>query len=357
MKHGIRRIAAKLATGSLVLTSLTGAAYSSGHFISGLQGQFPAYDLNDTYVFRSGRDGYTTIISSANPSAPGQQGPISGVTFGDEGLYNLHISLDGEFGTGMTLTFDFDGEAVNVGKIAAPNADVGEAGDTIGSGTVGEAMELEGGIHVWTGRGQDPFFGNGIDLAEFSANRAAGKFTPEVFEKSGDLFTGATASFIVAEIPNEMLGDEIKVFTTASVPYQGGWAQVSRHANVLFPYIFFADTPTVQEDHEQHRPDEDVEMRRKALVNNAFWAVSVADAQGGNAMAYANQVADAVMPDVLTYRPGSEAGYALGDLNGRALDDDAMNTVLEMMHGVAIDDRADDASRHTAEFPYIIPAE
>ena len=348
---------AKILATAIAIAALTGAAHASGHFISGLQGQFPAYDLNDTYVFESSREGYTTIISSANPSAPGQPGPISGVTFGEEGLYNLHISLDGEFGTGMTLTFDFEGDAVTVGKINAPNADVGDAGDTQGNGAVGQTIELDGGIHIWTGRGQDPFFGNGIDLAEFSANRSAGQFTPEVFEKSGDLFVGATASFIVADIPNDMLGNEIKVFTTTSVPYQDGWAQVSRHANVLFPYIFFADTPTVQEDHEQHRPDEDVAMRRKALVNNAFWAVSVANAQAGNEMAYANQVADALMPDVLTYQPGSEASYALGNLNGRSLDDDAMNTVLELMHGIAIDDHANDANRYSAEFPYIIATE
>jgi hypothetical protein len=342
---------------AVTVAAMSSTSLASGHFIAGLQGQFPAYDLNDTWVFQSSRDGYTTIISSANPSAPGQPGPISGVTFGDEGLYNLHISQDGEFSAGLTLTFDFDGDSVSVGKIGAPNADVGEAGDALGSGAVGETVELDGGIFVWTGRGQDPFFGNGIDLAEFSANRAAGKFTPEVFEKSGDLFTGATASFIVADIPNEMLGAEIKVFTTTSVPYQDGWAQVSRHANVLFPYIFFADTPTVQEDHEQHRPDEDVAMRRKALVNNAFWAVSVSGGQDGNEMTYANQVADAVMPDVLTYKPGTEAGYNPGSLNGRGLSDDAMNTVLGMFAGTLVDDHADDPKRYSAEFPYIVSAE
>ena len=60
------------------------------------------------------------------------------------------------------------------------------------------------------------------------------------------------------------------------------------------------------------------------------------------------------MPDVLTYRVGSKASYAVENLNGRALRDDAMNTVLELMTGIAIDDHAYDGKRYTSTFPYIL---
>ena len=40
--------------------------------------------------------------------------------------------------------------------------------------------------------------------------------------------------------------------------------------------------------------------------------------------------------------------------NGRALHDDAMNTVLHLMMGVAVDDYAYNSKQYKNEFPYII---
>ncbi len=351
-----QQLSVAIAATSLGLASLVSDGHASGHFISGLQGKYPAYDLNDTYVFRSSNEGHTTFISSANPSKPGTTAPASGVTFGEGGLYNLHIAKNDGFKTGMTLVFSFKGGAVQISQIDAPNAPVGEAGKVLGNGKVGEAIVLSNGVRVWAGRGRDPFFGNGIDLGKFNAAKRAGKFEPKLFKTSGDLFAASAASFIVVDVPNTMLGSEIKVFTTTAVKHKGDWVQAARHANVLFPYVFLNDTPAVQEDHEQHRPDSDVKERRQAVVNNAFWAASVSQAKKCDTMAYANKVADAVMPDVLTYKPGTKARYTIGSLNGRPLHDDAMNTVLQLMYGVAIDDSANDMKRYKTAFPYIVSA-
>lgn len=355
MKTKSAKAALSFVVTSLAAVSLAGAVQASGHFISGLQDQYPAYDLNDTYVFQSSNNGFTTIIASANPSLPGTNTSPAGVVFGNEGLYNLHIAMDGAFETGMTLVFSFEGGKVEVSKASAPNAPVGETGEQIGSGNVGGTLELSNGIQAWTGRGEEPFFGNGIGLAKFNAAKQAGNFAPEVFQEDGDLFLGATASFIVVDVPNTLLGDEVKVFSTTAVPYKDEWSQVDRHANVLFPYVFLADTPAVQEDHGQHRPDLDVEERRQAIVNNVFWAVSASQAVDENPVEYAGKVADMVMPDVLTYRPGTKASYSVNGLNGRALQDDAMNTVLHLMTGVAMDDNAADTKRYIDQFPYIVP--
>lgn len=353
----MKKLALAAALAAFTVAIQPGTGNSSGHFISGLQNKYPAYDLNDTYVFQSSNDGYTTFISSANPSTPGTAGSPAGVVFGNDGLYNLHFASDGEFKTGMTLVLSFKDQNVEISKIDAPNEAVGEKGNSLGSGEVGETVELENGIRVWTGRGNDPFFGNGIGLAKFNGAKQKGEFKPGIFQEDGDLFVGATASFIVVDVPNQMLGDEVKFFTTTSVVHNGEWVQIARHANVLFPYVFLSDTPAVQEDHEQHRPDLDVEERRQAIVHNVFWAVSTSKAKNGSAMEYANGIAEMVMPDVLTYKIGSSASYSVDGLNGRALHDDAMNTVLQLMTGVAVDDNADDANRYTAQFPYIVPQE
>lgn len=356
MKTTTRRLSLTLSAACAALMSFASTGYGAGHFTSGLQDQYPEYDLNDTYVFESSREGHTTIISSSNPSAPGT-GEAPAVLFGQGGQYNLHIAQDGNFEDGMTLVFTFEGDNVEVRKVDVPNAAVGEQGELLGSGKAGEAISLPGGIQAWVGRGQDPFFGNGVGLAKFNAAKQQGSFAPDVFKEDGDLFASATASFIVVDVPNQMLGEEISVFTTSSVEHKGEWVQVDRHANVLFPYVFLADTPAVQEDHGQHRPDLDVEERRQAIVNNVFWAVSASETKPGSAVEYANEVADMIMPDVITYAPGTTASYAVGGLNGRALHDDAMNTVLELMNGVSIDDNANDAKRYTAEFPYIVSAD
>lgn len=340
---------------TILASALVVPTYGAGHFISGLQNRYPAYDLNDAYVFRSSKDGYTSFILSVNPSKPGSTVSPAGVVFGRGGFYNLHIAKDGELKTGMTLVFSFKGESVEVSRVAKPNAPVGEKGELAATGKVGDVFDLTNGIRVWTGRGEDPFFGNGVGLAGFNGARQKGQFSPDTFKERGDLFDGTTASFIVVDIPNKILGEQVKYFTTTALIHKGEWPQIGRLANVLFPYVFMADTPAVQEDHEQHRPDLDVKERRQAIVNNVFWAVSVSGAREGQEMEYAQKVGNMIMPDVITYTVGSKANYSVSRLNGRPLHDDAMNTVMQLMNGVAIEDYANDGKRYRTKFPYINP--
>ena len=354
MKNSIIKSGFIFVTALLGLAYAVGTVHASGHFISGLQGKYPAYDLNDTYVFQSSNKGYTSFISSSNPSQPGTGTSPAGVVFAQGGLYNLHFAQDMAFKKGMTLVFSFQKGNVSISKIDTPNAKVGEKGKPIGNGQVGKKINLSNGMRVWVGRGNDPFFGNGVGLAKFNAAKQKGTFAPEVFKEDGDLFIGATASFIVVDVPNKMLGSEVKFFTTTSVFYKDEWRQVDRHANVLFPYVFLSDTPAVHEDHGQHRPDLDVAERRQTIIHNVFWATSVAGAKPAVAKKHAYKVADMVMPDVMNYKIGTKANYTVNGLNGRALHDDAMNTVLQLMTGVAIDDNANNAMRYKIQFPYII---
>lgn len=328
-------------------------ALASGHFMSGLQGQFPQYDTVDTWVFQSSRPGYTSIIASVNPSAPLVDADTAVEPFGEGGLYNIHIATDDSLKNGMTFVFSFLRDAVEVRKIGMPNADVGTRGDYMAGGRIGSEITLDNGVHIWTGRGIEPFFGNGKGWAAFSAAKQAGAYKPELFKPDGDLFVKSHSSFIVLDIPNSMLGGKIGVFQSTAVNYKGEWRQVDRHAQVLIPYIFLADTHAEFEDHTQHRPDSDAAERRQAVVNNVFWSTMVANPKLKNPMQYAQKIGAMMMPDILHYRVGTPARYAVGDLNGRALSDDAMNTVLELMMSVPIDDYAYDQKRYSTQFPYI----
>ena len=53
MKTKSAKATLSFAVVSLVAASLSGAVQASGHSISGLQDQYPAYDLNDTFLFLS----------------------------------------------------------------------------------------------------------------------------------------------------------------------------------------------------------------------------------------------------------------------------------------------------------------
>ena len=103
--------------------------------------------------------------------------------------------------------------------------------------------------------------------------------------------------------------------------------------------------------------EDTIEIVRAKAVDRVVRAGSFSAGDESYSVDDIREVAEwlATAPDVLTYRPGSKASYAVEGLNGRALHDDAMNTVLQLMTGVAVDDNADDAKRYTARFPYILP--
>ncbi|BCL73751.1 hypothetical protein TUMSATVNIG1_57360 (plasmid) [Vibrio nigripulchritudo] len=126
----------------------------------------------------------------------------------------------------MTYVFAFTGNSVRIHKIDAPNASVGETGPMIGQGKIGETVALPDGVRAWTGGGQGPFFGNGIGLAKFNAAKQKGQFAPELFKQDGELFVGATASFVVIDVPNRLLGEQVNVFATTAVRHKGEWSQV-----------------------------------------------------------------------------------------------------------------------------------
>ncbi|WP_038196771.1 hypothetical protein [Vibrio nigripulchritudo] len=138
----------------------------------------------------------------------------------------------------MTYVLAFTGNSVRIHKIDAPNVSVGETGSMIRQGKIGETVALPDGVRARTGRGQDPFFG------KFNAAKQKGQFAPELFKEDGDLFVGATARFVVIDVPNRLLGEQVNVFATTAVRHKGEWSQVDRHTNVLFPYVFLTDVST-----------------------------------------------------------------------------------------------------------------
>ncbi len=78
--------------------------------------------------------------------------------------------------------------------------------------------------------------------------------------------------------------------------------------------------------------------------------------QTENPAAYADKVADMIIPDVLTYKVGTKAAYAVENLNGRKLTDDGMDVVLTLFSGKPMTDNANTMEgRYQSSFPYVVP--
>jgi len=355
--RGIREVAGVALFAATFLAAST--AWSAHHFQSGLAGKFPAYDLNDAYVFKSERPGYTVFILSVQPSAPGKgdvELPVTEV-FGQGGVYSMHIARGKDLKSGLTLTFVADGNRLRVGRIDSPNAKIGETGTKLGEGEIGQTFDASGDLKVWAGRVLEPFFGNGAGIPAFHESIAKGQLSPQAFQNAEDLFVGAKTSAIVVEVPNAALGETAYYFITSAMMDPGHhneWVQINRKAHILMPYVFFGDTPTVQIEHDQHRPDTDGD-HMGALSNNIYRAAAVTGAQA-DPTRYANDTAALLTPDVLSYRVGTSADYSVGVMNGRALHDDAMDTVLSLYVGKPMTDHVKSSGNYRTTFPYVVPA-
>ncbi|MCG7500086.1 hypothetical protein MHO82_24790 [Vibrio sp. Of7-15] len=74
-------------------------------------------------------------------------------------------------------------------------------------------------------------------------------------------------------------------------------------------------------------------------------------------MAYADSVAQTLLPDMIPYNVGTKAAYTFKEINGRKPSDDAMDAVLSIFVGRKITDHANTFNRHPKQFPYVIRIE
>lgn len=343
---------AAVAIGALGLGS-TGAL-ASHHFETALVRDRPAVNQLDNYVFASERPEHTVFIMNVNASPqPGSQ-PV----FAADALYNIHVSSDDAYRTGLTFTFAFNDEGrFSLYTAKAPNGEVGALGDKIGEGRVGQASELANGIRVWTGVVHDPFFGNSPSLGFLRAQINSGEpYDPEVWDlaRGNSIFVGRKSSAIVLEVPDAMLGSTIRVFMTTAIRQGDIWRQVQYSANPLFSHIMLFEHEALKESHNRSRPDKQNTI--KPIVSARISRATTLAGSRDEPIRYGNDVADQLVPDVLTYETGSKAEYTASRRNGRALGDDAMSEVLTMLLGTPTDQKIADPGLYRESFPYIVPA-
>lgn len=336
------------------VAAVSSQAMASHHFESAMVQKTPALNQLDNYVFPSSRADHTVFVMTVNSAPKAGQGGI----FASDALYNIHVATDDAYKTGHTFSLSFNGkDHFTLSESDVPNGAVGAVGTKIGEGDLGRSADLSNGIRAWAGVVKDPFYGNSTSLGLLRAQLNSGKpYDPEIWAqaKGKSIFLGRKAAAIVLDVPNSMLGSTVRVFTTTAVKKGSEWQQVQYSGNPLFSHVMLFENAALKAEHDRSRPDTDNGIKAMVSARTAR-AVMLAKSQK-DPLHYGDEVANLLVPDVLTYKVGTPTQYTADIRNGRSLDDDAMSAMLTLLLGKPTSQEIPNPKLHTASFPYVIAA-
>lgn len=307
-----------------------------------------ATDITDVYAYSSNDSTKSILIANVNPGAGAL--PNSTTSFGTGVQYNITVDTNGDASPDITYLLRFTAgnpQGVTIWK----------NGTLWGSGTTGKPIVLKGGTKLWAGLRDDPFF---FDLDAFKGH-ILGAANGRMLCDAGkiDFFLGLNVSSIVLLLPNGELGGTGKtvgISANTAVQKGGTWVQVDQMGRPGISTVFnnslvagSASVNSVKELFNRAQPSEQTALGFKANVIATLKAVSTAfnkpytDQQ-------ASDLADVLVPDLLTYKTGDKTGF----LNGRRLTDDVIDTLLAVGANTpgASDCIAND-STFSGSFPYL----
>jgi hypothetical protein len=298
-------------------------------------------DLTDIYAFR-GAGGRTVLALNVNGfSKPGQQARfatgVPSVAATKRVSYNFRIDNDGDAVADVVLRVTFGKpNAAGVQTIQVRrNGKVVLNGKTSRFGRV--AVNKGKGIRAFAGMRDDPFF---FDLDGFLniLSSEPGKSFIGCSGTRPDKFAGSNVSSIVLELSPSLL-------TSAGSSKIGVWAttnqgpdQVDRMGRPAIATVFIPNNPfepvgsepSLKNTYNHSVPSEDRAQFRGEVVDTLQLLYSLNDKAGDDPSddaAKINQLADVVLPDILTFDTSSSAGF----LNGRRPADDVIDAELGLV--------------------------
>jgi hypothetical protein len=316
-------------------------------------------DLTDIYAFRAA-GGRTALVLNVNGfSKAGQQATfatgVPSVAATKRVSYNLRIDNNGDARQDVALAVTFG----MPNKQGIQKLQIRRNGRVILNGKTsafGKVVVNKGkGVRAFAGMRDDPFF---FDLDGFLniLSSQPGKSFLGCTSPRSDKFAGSNVSSIVLELNRSLLtrrgSSKIGVWATTN---QGG-AQVDRMGRPAIATVFIPNNPfepvgseaSLKNTYNHSLPSEDRAQFRSEVVDTLTLLYSLNDSAGDDKSDEAskiNQLADVLLPDILTFDTSSSAGF----LNGRRPVDDVIDAELGLVtEGAA---KTDCVSANDKPFP------
>jgi hypothetical protein len=301
-------------------------------------------DISDAYVFDGAgdRSGPRTVFGM-NTS------PTYGKPWDPAGYYELKIDTNGDFVEDITYraTFPIGAEATSRrarGKVITPRHT-----------PVGKVVELSRGIKLFAGQRLDPFYNFLPNPVASAMALATGTFPDyNALRPDSDSFANTSVRAYVLELPVEVTGSRSAHYWANTAYFDKGhntWVQVQRAAKPNMSTFFDFANGLAHLDYKATLPRHDLVGRPAhpatarasgiwGQVRDNIAAVVKAGGTYGDpphrfptALAYGAWAADKLLPDVLSFTPGTVALWDpwFDRQNGKGVSEDIASNIIKMI--------------------------
>ena len=339
----------------------------SHHLDTPLASQTGQLYIDDLYVFSG--EGSTVFVMDVNSNVNGLH---SEPGFHPEARYEFKVHFGGADYEDLTYRVSFsDADAAGRQALRLLTLTGGQAredsadGDLVLDGATGEAASI-GGTRIWAGRIADSFY---IDLSLLAIINGAVKNGSAVDlsgwrpDNAQNSFANTHVDCIVLEVshqhPQLRPGARTGVWCATKLATDaGGWRQINRAGHPMMWPIFWPDDTDFTNLANTRHPSEDFNADGTYLAGQVAAVVS-ATGTADDPQGYGETVARDLFPDVLPYVVGTPAAYGFAGFNGRALADNAPETMLSLVTNMAVPSGLQPSvAKHLRDknFPYVVPA-
>ena len=320
-------------------------------------------DITDAYCFAGAGDVIEDILAPRTVFGLNSS-PSTGNPWNSTGYYELKIDTNGDYVEDITFRATFPIGADGTQHVRVEQLTGRAATDRTASGTiitppdapVGEVVECRHGIKLFAGQRRDPFY-NFIPFPVATAKALATGTFPDfdALRPATDSFMNNTVRSLVLELPVKITGRRPVHFWASTAYFDKGhdtWVQIQRAAEPNMTTFFdFAEgsakvasyngtAPTIDLVGRPAHPATDPASGIWGQVRDNIAAVVEAGGTYRNpphryrtARAYGAWAADKLLPNVITFTPGTVADWNpwCGNQNGKGIVEDIASNVIKMV--------------------------